>query len=390
MAKKTWMVLAAFVVLAEVLGKRKVAALSITGFGSVFEEGMQSYEEAFREARSTTFWPLPRSTLCEISSGFGPRTTGFVSKYYDFHRGFDIAGDLGDPVLAAQSGLVHGIYNWTGCGLTVVLRHEFAEEVIFHKDKSPVDMYYTFYCHLDAMAVDAGTFVTGGTMIGTVGESGRAGFPHLHFEIRLGTRCSLENAVANGGACNKDFIDPHINPLVMFKHLSCDSDTIGEPVLQETTALSQTVDGRIIAETEDSDAAILKAYNVCILRARGTSRNCWTLDLDLRQGFDATSTAALDNPDQSKPWLDPRPFSFGKNSWKIDFVIPYTWVGYKRPGETFLLTVRDVWGEESSFHFGDEYQSWDRVSLNFSMGSCPPDSRPCQSQDPRSCCNLET
>lgn len=372
--------------------RTRTLALSTDG-GSYISYQTVNYEEGFRDIRSSVFWPAPRSTLCSISSGFGPRTTSAESKFYDFHRGIDISGSVGDPVVAAHTGIVHGLYDWTGCGLTIVLRHEFLHSIIFHENKPPVRWYYTFYCHLDAFAVSVGTTVLGGSVIGTVGLTGRTSGPHLHFEVRLGTVCSLEFALDNvdDRDCNEDFVDPHINPLAMFKHLSCATDVIQKPILNEVLTLSQTSDARINVRTEDSDAAILKMYTICIVRARGTTRNCWTLNLDLRLGFDATSTESLDNPDLSRPWLDPQTFGAWERSWDIDFVIPYTWVGYKRAGELFLVMVRDVWGEESSIYFGDMSQAWDRVKTDGRFfNNCPPNSEPCHYRDSRSCCNFES
>ena len=53
-------------------------------------------------------------------------------------------------------------------GLTVLIRYENME---------------TLYAHLDSVVVKTGDRVRTGDSIGTVGETGRATGPHLHFEL---------------------------------------------------------------------------------------------------------------------------------------------------------------------------------------------------------------
>lgn len=102
------------------------------------------------------------------------------------HTGVDIGADRGDPVLAAGPGEVvwtgYGLYRGIEdpgdpYGLAVAIQHDFG-----HNGQ----ILYTVYAHMNSANVWLGQRVTAGEEIGTVGDSGRASGPHLHFEVRLG------------------------------------------------------------------------------------------------------------------------------------------------------------------------------------------------------------
>ena len=84
-------------------------------------------------------------------------------------------GDLGKPVVAAASGTVITVVVGQGkpsYGQYVVLDHGNGES--------------SLYAHLDSVLVTIGQVVQAGTQLGTVGETGNASGPHLHFEERVG------------------------------------------------------------------------------------------------------------------------------------------------------------------------------------------------------------
>jgi hypothetical protein len=84
-------------------------------------------------------------------------------------------GDLGKPVVAAASGTVITVVVGQGkpsYGQYVVVDHGSGES--------------SLYAHLDSVLVTVGQAVQAGTQLGTVGETGNASGPHLHFEERVG------------------------------------------------------------------------------------------------------------------------------------------------------------------------------------------------------------
>ncbi len=84
--------------------------------------------------------------------------------------------DVGDPVVAAAAGVVvTAVPNGThGYGRYVVLDHGNGET--------------SLYAHLSTVAVGTGQTVDQGALLGTVGQTGNATGPHLHFEERRGNK----------------------------------------------------------------------------------------------------------------------------------------------------------------------------------------------------------
>jgi lipoprotein NlpD len=90
------------------------------------------------------------------------------------HDGIDIAAPEGSPVLAAADGAVIYVGEQSGYGTVVILRH----------DRGLV----TVYAHNAAVLVREGERVARGQAVAKVGQTGRTTGPHLHFEVREGTR----------------------------------------------------------------------------------------------------------------------------------------------------------------------------------------------------------
>jgi len=125
----------------------------------------QATDEPPPRSGRTFAWPVRGRIL----STFGPKPDGL------HNDGINIAARAGAPVIAAENGVV--VYSGNemrGFGNLLLVRH--------------ADGWMTAYAHLDRVLVQKGQKVTRGQAIATVGNSGGADQPQLHFEIRKGTQ----------------------------------------------------------------------------------------------------------------------------------------------------------------------------------------------------------
>ena len=110
---------------------------------------------------------LTRPVSGIISSRFGARSSIRSSA----HTGLDIATSTGTPIVAAASGTVT-FSGWKGSyGYLMVITHSNGVQ--------------TYYGHCSKLYYQAGTTVSQGQTIATVGSTGNSTGPHLHFEIRV-------------------------------------------------------------------------------------------------------------------------------------------------------------------------------------------------------------
>ncbi len=115
--------------------------------------------------RTPAGWPVSSGW---ISSGFGERNDPFSGKP-THHDGLDFAGVKGTEVLGVAGGVVTWSGSRQGYGKLLEIDHG--------------NGYITRYAHNDDLLVKAGERIIAGQVIATMGATGRASSPHVHFEV---------------------------------------------------------------------------------------------------------------------------------------------------------------------------------------------------------------
>jgi len=116
-------------------------------------------------ASTPSIWPVIGWTTSE----FGYRVSPFTGKR-EFHRGIDIATEIGKEIVAPANGIVSKVLENRGMGNLVKINH--GNGVV------------TVYGHLlKKGAVKVGQKIRRGDVIGRVGNSGRSTGPHLHYGV---------------------------------------------------------------------------------------------------------------------------------------------------------------------------------------------------------------
>lgn len=130
-------------------------------------------------------YPLPGKPAVETSA-YGTRIDPVQGKTQEFHTGADLSAVQGTPVYAAASGVVRIARNHASYGNYVRLLHPGGDE--------------TIYAHLQYLFVRQGQQIQAGQCLGTVGQTGNATGPHLHFELlHAGVRYDPTRALAKAG-----------------------------------------------------------------------------------------------------------------------------------------------------------------------------------------------
>jgi murein DD-endopeptidase MepM/ murein hydrolase activator NlpD len=110
-----------------------------------------------------------------------PANAHYLSGYNfsAWHPGLDIAGHLGNPIYAADSGtVIYAGYSLNNAGQPV----GYGQYVVIDHGNG----YQSLYAHASQLFVTCGQQVLQGTQIAAIGSVGNSTGPHLHFEIRHG------------------------------------------------------------------------------------------------------------------------------------------------------------------------------------------------------------
>lgn len=300
------------------------------------------------------------STTLTLSSPFGPRLQASESYRYDFHRGIDIPGTLGDPIYAIASGTIYSVYeegstSYPDGGNVVIIKHTLSTPFTFHGQT--VDKIYSESMHLNSFGSAAQAYldsgeqraVTQGMQIGTMGSSGITDFVHLHLETRLGTTCSLEYQLENPTLDCADFgFDPHINPMTFF----VDGLNANDFLILFTSVASTEATIEIRAQP---DALIVDGVTFEVfatddgIQAMGDPLYSATASFDQRESFDATSTASLDTANIDGFDVSPAAFNSSSTENVITFnadIPTSVWTG--RTEVLVKATLRTTLGEVAS------------------------------------------
>ncbi|WP_293127888.1 peptidoglycan DD-metalloendopeptidase family protein [Microcoleus sp. bin38.metabat.b11b12b14.051] len=118
---------------------------------------------------------LPNGSKQQSANGLiwpakGVLTSGYGWRWGRMHKGIDIAGPIGTPIMAADSGVVtYAEWNDGGYGYLVEITHADGSE--------------TIYAHNSRILVQKGQRVERGEQISEMGSTGFSTGPHLHFEV---------------------------------------------------------------------------------------------------------------------------------------------------------------------------------------------------------------
>jgi murein DD-endopeptidase MepM/ murein hydrolase activator NlpD len=107
----------------------------------------------------------------EISSPFSVSRFHPILGLFRAHLGVDLSAPSGTPIVASGPARVRSVGWRLAYGLTIELEHNGG--------------VVTRYAHCRSAKVHAGDVVAEGDVIGTVGSSGLATGPHVHFEVLI-------------------------------------------------------------------------------------------------------------------------------------------------------------------------------------------------------------
>ncbi len=150
-------------------------------------------------------WP---TLMPHITSTFGWRINPITGAGTKLHRGLDLRGKTGDPVLSIGDGRVQFAGHDRFLGTCAIIDHGGG--------------LTSWYGHMSDLLVYEGMSVERGAAIGLVGSTGRSQAPHLHLSVKIG--------------------DTSINPLMVLGAPAYAYPALLSPVLEEPTPEAPVVE----------------------------------------------------------------------------------------------------------------------------------------------------
>lgn len=129
----------------------------------------QQYVQRIRDLAAQLAQPAPdMGGSGWVTPAGGRCSSGFGSRWGEFHKGQDLAAGTGTPIVAASAGSVIASGPASGYGLWVKIAHA---DVV------------TIYGHNNANLVAVGEQVQAGQPIAEIGSRGQSTGPHLHYQV---------------------------------------------------------------------------------------------------------------------------------------------------------------------------------------------------------------
>ncbi len=142
-----------------------------TAFHHVSPEGRDVYYDTDGRALRRAFLMAPLEFKAVVTSNFSSARFHPILGRMRKHEGTDYAAPRGTRVRATADGVVTFAGTQGGYGRMVEIRHR--------------NGITTRYAHLNSISIRAGARVSQNEGIGTVGATGLATAPHLHYEFRV-------------------------------------------------------------------------------------------------------------------------------------------------------------------------------------------------------------
>jgi murein DD-endopeptidase MepM/ murein hydrolase activator NlpD len=118
--------------------------------------------------------PVAKAVALWVRPNGGPLSSPFGRRWGRMHEGIDLAGSGGSPIVAATAGTVYFTGPEEGYGRIIKIQDS--------------DGTQTWYAHMSRYLVKPGDHVRAGQRIASVGATGDATGPNLHFEVHVGGR----------------------------------------------------------------------------------------------------------------------------------------------------------------------------------------------------------